>query len=192
MYKKMLVLLDGSKLAEVVFTYARELAGRLGLDLELLNVCVPEKADEIAMHEAYIERKARELQEQCEAIRVASGGSSEECVTVKGTVVMGYPAEEILKYAEKNKMDLIMCSTHGFSGEKRWSLGNIANKVVHAAKVPVWVVPSELKEEIIHGLATTRNMVIPLSRMSPKTSNILSMIIGARPDEGSSSISSSG
>jgi nucleotide-binding universal stress UspA family protein len=38
MYKKMLVLLDGSKLAEVVFTYAQELSGRLGINLELLHV----------------------------------------------------------------------------------------------------------------------------------------------------------
>ena len=35
MYQRMLVPLDGSELAEVVFTYAKELAGRLDLDLTL-------------------------------------------------------------------------------------------------------------------------------------------------------------
>jgi len=39
MYKRMLVPLDGSELAEVVFPYAKELAGRLGLDVILLHVC---------------------------------------------------------------------------------------------------------------------------------------------------------
>ena len=38
MYRKMLVPLDGSELAEVVFTYAKELAGRLDLKVILLYV----------------------------------------------------------------------------------------------------------------------------------------------------------
>jgi nucleotide-binding universal stress UspA family protein len=49
MYKRMLVLLDGSKIAYVVFSYARELAGRLGLDLDLLYVCTPEQAQQLPM-----------------------------------------------------------------------------------------------------------------------------------------------
>ena len=45
MYKRMLVPLDGSKLAEEVFPYARELAGRMDLDLIFLNVCYPLQLD---------------------------------------------------------------------------------------------------------------------------------------------------
>jgi len=42
MYKKMLVPLDGSEVAEVALTYAKELARRLDLDVVLFLVCVPE------------------------------------------------------------------------------------------------------------------------------------------------------
>ncbi len=37
MYRKMLVLLDGSKLAEVVLIYAQELSARLNINLVLLR-----------------------------------------------------------------------------------------------------------------------------------------------------------
>ena len=41
MYKQMLVPLDGSSLAEAVFAYAKELAGRLGINLIFLNLHSP-------------------------------------------------------------------------------------------------------------------------------------------------------
>jgi len=60
-YRKMLVPLDGSEMAESVFVYAKELAARLDLELTLLHVCGPEErargelvvghpADEIARY----------------------------------------------------------------------------------------------------------------------------------------------
>jgi nucleotide-binding universal stress UspA family protein len=77
--------------------------------------------------------------------------------------VVGYPAEEILKYADENNIDLIMLTTHGRSGVRVWDLGAVANKVIHAAKVPIWLVPTELREEVIYDRVPKRIMVIPLN-----------------------------
>ena len=41
MYRRILVTLDGSELAEIVFTYAKEIAARLDVDVDLLHVSVP-------------------------------------------------------------------------------------------------------------------------------------------------------
>ena len=77
---------------------------------------------------------------------------------------MGYPAEEILKYVDASDVDLIMMSTHGHSGIKEWDdIGGVASKVLHASKVPVWLVPSELREEIVADTLPRRALVIPLS-----------------------------
>jgi nucleotide-binding universal stress UspA family protein len=160
MYKKMLVLLDGSKLAEVVFTYAQELSARLNLNLELLHVCSPQEAEQLPMREAYMEHMAEILQANVELIAAKIGGTAIKAV---GKVVVGYPAEEILKYADENKIDLIMLSTHGRSGIRAWDIGNVANKVIHAAKVPIWLVPSELREEIIYDKLPKRTTVVPLN-----------------------------
>src|SRR4030042_402735 len=150
MYKKILVLLDGSKLAEVVFTYAQELSARLNLTLELLHVCSSQEAEQLPMRQAYIEHMAEILQTKAEEIRSKIGGTKQgKGVQAQGKVVVGYPAEEILKYADENNIDLIMLSTHGRSGIRIWDLGSVADKVIHATRVPIWLVPSELREEII-------------------------------------------
>ena len=47
MYKRMLVPLDGSKHAEIVLAYAKELVARMGLEVFLFNVFNPEEADPI-------------------------------------------------------------------------------------------------------------------------------------------------
>jgi nucleotide-binding universal stress UspA family protein len=164
MYRKMLVLLDGSKLAEVVFTYAQEVSARMNISLELLHVCSPQEAEQLPMRKAYMEHMAEELQNTASEIR-SKIGSETPVFPIKavGKVVVGYPAEEILKYADENEIDLIMLSTHGRSGERAWDIGNVANKVIHASKVPIWLVPTELREEIIYDKLPRRLMIIPLS-----------------------------
>jgi nucleotide-binding universal stress UspA family protein len=164
MYEKMLVLLDGSELAEVVFEYARQLAGRLNIDLELLHVVTPQEDEQLPMRRAYMEGMAEALcagaQEVSDSV---SADAAQSCIQARGSVVVGYPAEEILKYVEENDIDLVMLSTRGRSGTKAWDIGSVASKVIHAAKVPVWLVPSELREEIVLDTLPKRPLVIPLS-----------------------------
>jgi nucleotide-binding universal stress UspA family protein len=159
MYKKMLVLLDGSELAEVVFTYARELSARLKIKPELLHVCA--QADQMPMCRAYIENMAEKLRKSIESNKTGTRTGEKEIV-VKGTAVVGYPADEILKYADECKADIIMLSTHGSSGIRRWGLGSVADKVIHETKVPIWLVPSQLREEIIFDKMPRRSILIPL------------------------------
>jgi nucleotide-binding universal stress UspA family protein len=162
-YKKMLVLLDGSKLSEVVFTYAQELSARLSLTLELLHVCNSQEAEQLPMRQAYIDHMAETLQNKVNEIRSKIGGIAQgEVAQAKGKVVIGYPAEEILKYTDENDVDLLLMSTHGRSGIRIWDLGSVADKVIHASKVPVWLVPSELKESVLWDKLPKRTIVIPL------------------------------
>lgn len=164
MYKKMAVLLDGSELAELVFKYAMELAGRMGVELELIHVCKPQESEQLPMRRAYIEHKAEILCAEAEKIRKKYGKEAPgQCVQSHGTVLVGDPAEEILNYVEQHDIDLVMMSTHGSSGIRAWNLGSVANKVIHATKVPVWLVPAELREEILSDSLPGRNLVVPLS-----------------------------
>jgi nucleotide-binding universal stress UspA family protein len=161
MYKKMLVVLDGSKLAEVVFSYAQEIAGRLNLCLDLLHVCSVKETDQLPMRQAYIESMAEILQKKLELIHSQSG-ENVACAVAQGHVAVGYPAEEILKYIDANNIDLLMLSTHGSSGITRWNIGSVANQVIHAAKIPVWIVPSELNEAVIYDKIPKRTIIVPL------------------------------
>jgi nucleotide-binding universal stress UspA family protein len=161
MYKRMLILLDGSNLAEVVFSYARELSGRLGLDLDFLHVCKPDEAEHLPMHEAYIHLAAERLKAQLRRTANKSGTAGGS-VKVKGAIVVGYPAEEILKYAEEESIDFIMLATHGASKIGRWGIGAVADKVIHATSVPVWLVPSHLHDLIVQDTLPSRSILVPL------------------------------
>lgn len=164
MYKKMVVLLDGSELAEVVFDYACELSGRMHLDIDLLHVCSPDQEALLPMRRAYIELKTEQLCADAEVVRKQYDSEAiADCISAHGHVVVGYPAEEILKFVDDNQVDLVMMSTHGSSGVKGWDLGSVANKVIHSSRVPVWLVPTELRDEIVSDTLPKRRLVVPLS-----------------------------
>lgn len=164
MYKKMVVLLDGSELAEVVFNYAQEVSARMHVCVELLHVCSPQETRLLPMRRAYVEQKAKELYAAAEETRAKyCKQDSAPSIPPRGVVVVGYPADEILKYVEENDIDVVMMATHGSSGVKAWDLGEVSNKVVHASKVPVWLVPTELREEVITDTLAKRMMVVPVS-----------------------------
>jgi len=163
MYRKMLVPLDGSQLAEVVFPYAKELAGRLDLEIILLHVYSPAERESGAMHRAYIDRVTDIIRRQSEEVEGRMGVQPEKkAVQVQGEVAEGYPAEEILRYADKNDVDLILIATHGHSGVRRWAMGSVADKVLRASKVPVWLARAGIHEEIVYDKWPKRTVLVPL------------------------------
>jgi len=117
----------------------------------------------LPIHRAYIERAAEILRRQSaevqEKTRSKSGGKELE---VRGELAVGNAAEEILSYADKNDVDLILMATHGRSGVKRWAIGSVADKVLRASKVPVWLVRAGVPEEIVHDKWLRRTMLVPL------------------------------
>ena len=52
----------------------------------------------------------------------------------------GHPAEELDAYARSHAIDLIVVGTHGRKGLDRLLIGNVTDKVIRAASVPVMVV----------------------------------------------------
>ncbi len=163
MYQKMLVPLDGSELAEVVFAYAKAFAARRGLDVVLLHVSDPEGRGLLPMRRAYIEHAAEIVRRETRRTQRRSGVKPEgRAVRVKGEVVEGYPPEEILRYAEENAIDLILMATHGRSGISRWTIGSVADKVLRASNIPVLLVAAGVPEEIIYDQWPKRTLMVPL------------------------------
>lgn len=163
MYKRMLVPLDGSERAELVFDYAKELAGRLDLDLILLHVSGSSEHDLPSIHRAYIERAAEILRRQSAEVQEKTGGKpGGKALEARGELAVGNAAEEILRYADEKDIDLILIATHGRSGVKRWAMGSVADKVLRASKVPVWLVRAGIPEEIVHDKWPRRTILVPL------------------------------
>jgi len=159
----MLVPLDGSELAEVAFTYAKNLACSLrGTEVILLHVYSPEESGLVPKHRAYIEQAADTIRRQSERVQETGVQSRARAIKALGGLAMGNPAEEILRYADMNDIDLILMATHGRSGISRWATGSVAYKVLRASKVPVWLVRAGIAEEIIEDKLPSRTILIPL------------------------------
>ena len=103
-----------------------------------------------------VKRQAREVQQNTGIEQAA------EAVKVKGEIIEGYPADEILKYAEENEFDLILMATRGHSGLKRWSIGSVATKVLSASKIPVWLVRADHTPDQPYDEWPTKTLLVPL------------------------------
>ncbi|MDP2919506.1 MAG: universal stress protein [Dehalococcoidia bacterium] len=163
MYKKLLVLLDGSKLAEIVFPYAKELAGRLDMDVILLHVYHPAASEFAPMYKAYVDRAAETLKIQAHQVQDSLGQKEIKHVVVRGELCTGYHAEEILKFAEENAIDLMLMASHGRSGVKRWRMGGVADKILRASKIPVLMVHADAEKLIPYDQWPSRSLLVPLS-----------------------------
>jgi nucleotide-binding universal stress UspA family protein len=137
MYKRILLPLDGSALAEQALPYAIAQAERFGAGLIVLRALQPlSQSGEFSTRavkraEERTKTLAREYLERVAAVSRAQGIPT-EVVTVEGG-----PHEAIVKFAEDNAVDLIIISDHGRSGLTRWLVGTVADHVVRGAKVPV-------------------------------------------------------
>lgn len=60
-----------------------------------------------------------------------------EGVEVQPTLLTGYPTEEIVAFAKKSGVDLIVMGTHGHQGLNRIIFGSVAEGVVKNSPVPV-------------------------------------------------------
>jgi len=159
----MLVPLDASELSVASFPYAKELAARLGLDVLLFHVCPPGERKSVSMQQAEIERKAeivkRQSEEVQERIGIEPGGKE---VQVRGEIAVGSPAEEILRCADENNIDLILMATHSRSGIKRWVVGSVTDKVLRTSNAPIWLVRPGAPEEVVYDKWPGRTILVPL------------------------------
>jgi len=121
--------LDGSELAERAIPYTKNLAKTRGSEVILFTVSIAFVEQLDRPMKAYLELNAKELQSQ--GIKASTA------------IAYGDVADEIIGFAEKNNIDLIIISTHGYSGIKRWVLGSVARKVLYGTCAHVLLIKSK-------------------------------------------------
>ena len=148
MYKKVLVPLDGSKLAECVLPHVERLAeSGMVKEIILLRVCdspsivadYPETKNKT--WDKHVERMTTNAQQACGLyIEDVEQSLKDRGFKVKAESSLGKPAEEIVNFANKSKVDLIIMASHGRSGVSRWAYGSVAEKVLRSSCIPVLLV----------------------------------------------------
>ena len=59
---------------------------------------------------------------------------------IRADVIVGRVADSLADYADKSGFDLILIATHGRSGVSRWVWGSVADRILHAATIPILMV----------------------------------------------------
>jgi nucleotide-binding universal stress UspA family protein len=104
--------------------------------IHVLHVLAPLSAIEPGIiWETINEQTRRENVEK--AFQKRCPGSKYEGIHLK--VVSGDPAGEIIAYAQKHQVDLIVIPSHGRTGLSRFLMGSVAEKVVRCSHCPVLV-----------------------------------------------------
>ncbi len=155
MYKEILVPLDGSDVSASALPTARQLAEAVGARIHLLQVSsqseefsVLRGAEFGTMGSDYSQQVLDEvLTAQRDRIERYLNEVGDELQSVGLTVVKavedGQAADKIVDYAESAGIDLILMSTHGRGGVRRFLVGSVTDKVIRSTDLPVLVVHPE-------------------------------------------------
>jgi nucleotide-binding universal stress UspA family protein len=146
MFKKILVPLDGSKLAERALHSAITLAQHAGGEVILLSIpvlkhlfVVDGAAYGMLLPNDSLVNSRKELTEYLEAVKEKLPYND---FALHTRVVDGDEASVIVETAVTENVDLIIMSTHGYSGLTRWMLGSVTEKVLRSTPCPVMAVRS--------------------------------------------------
>jgi nucleotide-binding universal stress UspA family protein len=162
MYSKILIPLDGSKTAEKALPYARYLAGKFKIPVELLAVVdIAEMAAHMAAEKArfldtLVEDATRSSETYLRNVTATFPG-----VTVRHTVLKGEAEDAIIEQGEADKNALIAMATHGRSGLNRFLLGSVAEKVLRGSVNPLLLVRAR-EESKTEGEASFKTIIVPL------------------------------
>jgi nucleotide-binding universal stress UspA family protein len=153
MLNKILAPLDGSKLGECTMDYVKAIAAnRSGAEVVLLTIIestIPSWTPTTRSRAKAFSEQWQQIQKQMnskagEYLTKAEDVLKNDGIAVKTEIIEAGSGEAaadiIVDYAEKNKMELIIMSTHGRSGISRWVMGSTADRVVNHATVPVLTV----------------------------------------------------
>jgi nucleotide-binding universal stress UspA family protein len=140
MYKKILAPMDGSEFSECVLSHIRAIAvGCKVPEVVLFRAIEPVQTPYIS-NDIFEEMEEKAIAEVKDSFGKIAEELKADGISSSQVIVKGYAANEILDYAEKNNVDLIIMSSHGSSGIVRWAIGSVTDKVIHHAAAPVLVV----------------------------------------------------
>ncbi len=149
MYDRILVPLDGSKLAECVIPHVIKIAKDCKVKkVILLRVCTPLSitADFPSARAETWEQHVKDMNyiasRQCslylddvETVLKEAGLNNVEVVCP-----LGDAAKAIIDYIDNNGIGLVIMASHGRSGPSRWAFGSVAEKVSRSSRAPVMIV----------------------------------------------------
>jgi nucleotide-binding universal stress UspA family protein len=134
MYRKILVALENSRTDEAILAHIEPLARLMGSELVLVHVAdgwVARNLNQLNLAESQEMRDDRAYLERVRSRFVDSG------IPAQAVLLVGEPADAIVRLARENGADLIAMSTHGHRFVGDLIYGSTASRVRHTVQIPV-------------------------------------------------------
>jgi nucleotide-binding universal stress UspA family protein len=140
--RHVLVLLDGSQLAECALPWAVAVAQVFAARITLLRVLeTPAVSSSTSHHHDAVDWEMRRAEAQSRLAAIDRGLKARR-MTSTIELLEGRPAEQIINFAGAHQVDLVALSSHGEGGLSGWALSSTAAMVVARARTSVLVVPA--------------------------------------------------
>lgn len=142
MYKKILLPLDGSKLAEVALSHAESLAARYSAELVLISVIDPPTMtgrDGIAV-DLFRQEMDTKIEDAETYLKALKGQFEKKKIKTKVVVMVGSVVRNIIDTAHGESVDLVLIASHGRSGLQRVFFGSVAAGVLNRIEQPLLVI----------------------------------------------------
>ncbi|UCH42935.1 MAG: universal stress protein [Dehalococcoidales bacterium] len=151
MYKRILVPLDGSKMAEEVIPHAITLATECTVESAEVVLLMVFEVPHISPYHPGVsmplnwEKQIKQITDDAKKtarsyLNDVKKRFKNTGIKVRVEVMEGEPADKIIEYNNKNSFDVIVMVTHGRSWAKRWAFGSVADKVLHGVTNPILLV----------------------------------------------------
>jgi nucleotide-binding universal stress UspA family protein len=156
MFKKILVCLDGSELAEQILPYAVEEALHFQSKLVLFQVIpepvafspgIPGTAAAPVQTDTMLEEAEKALNGARNYLEKIATPLRKKGIQVEAVSILGRAGDAILSYAEGNNINLIAIATHGRSGLRRGVFGSVADYVLRESGLPILVIRPQERED---------------------------------------------
>lgn len=145
--KRVIVALDGSDRAMLALPIAAALGKQMGAEIVLLTaVDLPQVVSPVMGYapafspDIYMQLEDESTEAAHKSLDAAKAEIEHYGVTVTTQVTIGFAVDSIIDFATPE--DLIVMTTRGQGGFKRWIMGSVAERLVRESPAPVVIVPS--------------------------------------------------
>ncbi len=163
MFPSLLVPLDGSSFSEDALPMARRLAKSLDARLHLVHVIRPAPDADLKSPQEDMEWKSRVREGAEEYLEDLAGELEEAGIRVTTAILEGRVVRALDTYVKESRIPLVVMTTHGAGGLRRWWLGSVADGLLRKGSAHLLLVrPWDETEERPEEEPRFRHIVVPL------------------------------
>jgi nucleotide-binding universal stress UspA family protein len=167
MYPSILLPLDGSEFSADALPLAKQLASELGAEVHLVHVIRPAFDVDFKAPQEDMEWKARVREGAGDYLEGVASSLEESGVRTTTAVLEGRTVAAIDQYVKEHGISLVVMTTHGAGGLKRWWLGSVADGLLRAGSADLLLVrPWDDTEDRSTSAPRFEHLLVPLDGSS--------------------------